>query len=85
VEAYLQVFEGLSHPQYLFDPAAPETKEAFEEIAAFSLRACSDISVVAPRPHEARVPKRLLPSAAPYSPSYRLALVKPGWSVGRCR
>jgi epsilon-lactone hydrolase len=35
VEAYLQVFEGLSHAQYLFDPAAPETKEAFEEIAAF--------------------------------------------------
>ena len=35
VEAYLQVFEGLSHAQYLFDPTAPDTKAAFEEIAAF--------------------------------------------------
>jgi epsilon-lactone hydrolase len=35
VEAYLQVFEGLSHAQYLFDPSAPETKAAFEEITAF--------------------------------------------------
>ena len=35
VPATLQVFEGLSHAQYLFDPAAPETKEAFGEIAAF--------------------------------------------------
>src|SRR5271156_3005105 len=35
VEAYLQVFEGFSHAQYLFDPTAPETKEAFEEITAF--------------------------------------------------
>ena len=34
VEATLQVFEGQSHAQYLFDPSAPETKEAFEEIAA---------------------------------------------------
>jgi epsilon-lactone hydrolase len=35
VEAYLQVFEGLSHAQYLFDPSAPETRAAFEEITAF--------------------------------------------------
>jgi epsilon-lactone hydrolase len=35
VEAELQVFEGMSHAQYLFDAKAPETKEAFEEIARF--------------------------------------------------
>jgi acetyl esterase/lipase len=35
VRADLQVFEGLSHAQYLFDPMAPETKEAFGEITAF--------------------------------------------------
>jgi len=35
VEAELQVFEGFSHAQYLFDPTAPETKTAFTEIAAF--------------------------------------------------
>ncbi|MCK8784198.1 alpha/beta hydrolase [Roseomonas sp. NAR14] len=35
VEAVLQVFEGQSHAQYMFDPDAPETKEAFTEIAAF--------------------------------------------------
>jgi acetyl esterase/lipase len=35
VEAVLQVFEGMSHAQYLFDPDAPETKEAFTEIASF--------------------------------------------------
>ena len=35
VEAELQVFEGMSHAQYLFDPTAPETKEAFSEIASF--------------------------------------------------
>ena len=35
VEAILKVFEGQSHAQYLFDPSAPETKEAFEEIALF--------------------------------------------------
>ena len=35
VEAQLHVYEGLSHAQYLFDPAAPETKEVFTEIAAF--------------------------------------------------
>jgi monoterpene epsilon-lactone hydrolase len=35
VPAVLQVFEGMSHAQYLFDPAAPETKEALTEIAAF--------------------------------------------------
>jgi acetyl esterase/lipase len=34
-EAELQVFEGMSHAQYLFDPSAPETKEAFSEIARF--------------------------------------------------
>jgi epsilon-lactone hydrolase len=35
VEAELQVFEGMSHAQYNFDPFAPETKEAFTEIARF--------------------------------------------------
>src|SRR5216684_2212616 len=30
-----------------------------------------------------RVPERVPPLAAPYSPSYRLALVKPEWSVGQ--
>jgi epsilon-lactone hydrolase len=35
VDAALQVFEGMSHAQYLFDPYAPETKEAFTEIARF--------------------------------------------------
>jgi acetyl esterase/lipase len=35
VEAELQVFEGMSHSEYMRDPAVPETKEAFEEIAAF--------------------------------------------------
>jgi monoterpene epsilon-lactone hydrolase len=35
VEADLQVFEGMSHAQYNFDPYAPETKETFTEIAQF--------------------------------------------------
>jgi len=35
VEAELQVFEGLSHAQYTINPDAPETREAFEEIARF--------------------------------------------------
>ena len=35
VEASLQVWEGQSHAQYGRDDRAPETKEAFEEIAAF--------------------------------------------------
>jgi acetyl esterase/lipase len=35
VDAVLQVFEGLSHAQYSINPNAPETKEAFEEIAHF--------------------------------------------------
>jgi monoterpene epsilon-lactone hydrolase len=35
VEAVLQVYEGLSHAQYYRDPTAPESKEAFEEIARF--------------------------------------------------
>jgi monoterpene epsilon-lactone hydrolase len=35
VEAALQVFEGLSHAQYTINPNAPETREAFEEIARF--------------------------------------------------
>jgi hypothetical protein len=33
--ADLQVFEGLSHAQYTINPDAPETREAFEEIARF--------------------------------------------------
>ncbi len=35
VEAELQVFEGMSHAQYIFDPTMPESKETFTEIAAF--------------------------------------------------
>jgi monoterpene epsilon-lactone hydrolase len=35
VEAALQVFEGQSHAHYYRDDTAPESKEAFEEIAAF--------------------------------------------------
>lgn len=34
-DAVLQVFEGQSHAHYLRDDTAPETKEAFQEIAAF--------------------------------------------------
>jgi monoterpene epsilon-lactone hydrolase len=35
VEAELEVFEGQAHAQYYRDVNAPETKEAFEEIARF--------------------------------------------------
>jgi len=35
VEAVLQVFEGQSHAQYMRDVNAPETKDAFGEIARF--------------------------------------------------
>ncbi|WP_426127753.1 alpha/beta hydrolase [Pararhizobium sp. PWRC1-1] len=35
VVADLQLFEGFSHAQYLFDPVAPETVEMFGEITAF--------------------------------------------------
>lgn len=35
VEAVLQVFEGQSHAHYYRDVSAPETKEAFDEIARF--------------------------------------------------
>ena len=35
VQAALQVFEGQSHAHYIRDDRTPETKEAFEEIAAF--------------------------------------------------
>ena len=35
VDAVLQVYEGQSHGQYSRDVTAPETKEAFEEIAHF--------------------------------------------------
>ena len=35
VPATLQVFEGFSHAQYLFDATAPETGTAFHEIAGF--------------------------------------------------
>jgi len=35
VEAVLQVFEGQAHAQYLRDVNAPETKDAFAEIALF--------------------------------------------------
>lgn len=35
IEASLQVFEGMSHAQYLFSADAPETREAFGEMAKF--------------------------------------------------
>jgi len=35
VEAALQVYEGLSHAQYTINPDAPETREAYEEMARF--------------------------------------------------
>ena len=35
IDATLQVFEGMSHAQYLFNADAPEAKEAFTEIAGF--------------------------------------------------
>jgi epsilon-lactone hydrolase len=35
IEAQLIVFEGLSHAQYLFDPAMPESKDHFTELTAF--------------------------------------------------
>ena len=35
VQAFLQVYEGQSHAQYYRDVNAPETREAFEEIARF--------------------------------------------------
>lgn len=35
VEAELEVYEGQSHAQYIPDPTAPETKEAFGEITRF--------------------------------------------------
>jgi monoterpene epsilon-lactone hydrolase len=35
VEAVLQVFEGQSHAHYMRDASAPETREAFDEIARF--------------------------------------------------
>ncbi len=35
VEAVLQVYEAQSHAQFTFDATAPESKEAFEEIAQF--------------------------------------------------
>jgi epsilon-lactone hydrolase len=35
IESALLVFEGLSHAQYLFDPAMPESKAHFAELTAF--------------------------------------------------
>ena len=35
MDAALNVCKGLSHAQYLFNPAAPETKEVLKDIAAF--------------------------------------------------
>jgi epsilon-lactone hydrolase len=35
VDARLEVYEGQSHGQYLVDTTAPESKEAFEDIAEF--------------------------------------------------
>ena len=35
VDAELQVFEGMSHAQYVINPFVPETKEGYTEIARF--------------------------------------------------
>lgn len=35
VEAVLQMWEGQSHAQYMFDPSAPETREYHDEIQRF--------------------------------------------------
>ena len=35
VDAELHVYEGQSHAHYMRDATAPETREAFEEIAKF--------------------------------------------------
>jgi monoterpene epsilon-lactone hydrolase len=35
VEVDLQVFEGMSHFQFILDTESPESKEAFTEIARF--------------------------------------------------
>jgi monoterpene epsilon-lactone hydrolase len=35
IDAALQVYEGQSHAHYIFNDSAPETREAFEEIAEF--------------------------------------------------
>lgn len=35
VDAQLQIFEAMSHAQYLRDDTMPETREVFEEIASF--------------------------------------------------
>lgn len=35
IDARLQVFEAMSHAQYLRDDTVPETREVFEEIASF--------------------------------------------------
>jgi acetyl esterase/lipase len=35
VAAYRRRVEGLSHAQYTINPDAPETREAFDEIARF--------------------------------------------------
>jgi epsilon-lactone hydrolase len=35
VDAELEVFDGLSHAEYVFDDTAPESKDAFTEIAGF--------------------------------------------------
>ena len=35
VDAALHVYEGQSHAHYMLQRAAPETREAFEEIADF--------------------------------------------------
>ena len=35
VEAYLQVFEGMSHAQYIVVFTSPESREVFQELALF--------------------------------------------------
>ena len=35
IQSELQIFEGMSHAEYLLIPDLPEGKEAFQEIARF--------------------------------------------------
>ena len=50
VEADLHVYEGQSHAHYMRDVEAPETKEAFEEIAKFFDKAPGEIRPAAKPP-----------------------------------
>ena len=71
VEAELHVFEGQSHAQYMRDANAPETKEAFEEIAQFFDKHLGRRS---PRRGLARVGKCTFPDLIRRTASARVAL-----------